>query len=455
MRVTIIGGGISGLTAAYDLHRGGVEVTLIDAAGRLGGKLYSSPVGDRLVDAGPDTFLARVPDGFDLCKDLGIEGELTSPVAPVPAYLWRDGERRPIPANSVLGVPTDLDALAESGAVSPEGVARAAEDLELPTTTIGDDISVGAYMRARLGDEVTDRLIDPILGGINASDIDRLSLRSGAPQLWDLATNNRSIIEALRKTAEERGATLGSAKDQPVFYGLPGGIARLAEKLLDALAKPNSAGTAATIRTGEAVTSLDAVIADTAADRVIIAVPAGPASALLADVAPVASERLGEIEYASVAQVTVELPKSGVDPILDASGVLFPRVDGRVMTASTWFSTKWAHYDRPDTVLIRMTSGRYGDARALALDDEGLTSLLLNELKQVVTIDQDPVAVRVHRWVDSLPQYVPGHAARVDEIFESVAADAPKVRLIGAAYHGIGIPACIRGARQVAADLLN
>ncbi len=455
MRVTIIGGGISGLTAAYDLHRGGVEVTLIDAAGRLGGKLYSSPVGDRLVDAGPDTFLARVPDGFDLCKDLGIEGELTSPVAPVPAYLWRDGERRPIPANSVLGVPTDLDALAESGAVSPEGVARAAEDLELPTTTIGDDISVGAYMRARLGDEVTDRLIDPILGGINASDIDRLSLRSGAPQLWDLATNNRSIIEALRKTAEERGATLGSAKDQPVFYGLPGGIARLAEKLLDALAKPNSAGTAATIRTGEAVTSLDAVIADTAADRVIIAVPAGPASALLADVAPVASERLGEIEYASVAQVTVELPKSGVDPILDASGVLFPRVDGRVMTASTWFSTKWAHYDRPDTVLIRMTSGRYGDARALALDDEGLTSLLLNELKQVVTIDQDPVAVRVHRWVDSLPQYVPGHAARVDEIFESVAADAPKVRLTGAAYHGIGIPACIRGARQVAADLLN
>ncbi len=442
-KVAVIGGGIAGLTAAFDLHRAGAAVTVHEASDRFGGKLFSSPVGDRLVDAGPDTFLARVPDGKDLCDDLGISQELTSPVAPVPAYLWRDGELRNLPTGTVLGVPTDLEALAESGAVSAEGVARAAEDLELPTTTVGDDISVGAYFRARLGDEVTERLIDPILGGINASDIDRLSLRSGAPQLWAVATEHRSIIEGLRKTQADRGATLGSAQDAPVFYGLPGGIARVTERLVEELSD-------ADLRLSSPVTSLD----DLDADRFVIACPAPHAATLVADRSSVAAERLAEIEYASVAQVTVEIPKTCVEPILDASGVLFPRVDGRVMTASTWFSTKWAHYDRPDSVLIRMTSGRFGDTRALALDDDALVSLLINELKQVVTITGDPSSIRVHRWLDCLPQYVPGHEARIEAIDAAIATDCPTVSLIGAAYRGIGIPACIRGARHAAAAIL-
>lgn len=444
MKVAVVGGGIAGLCAAFDLHRAGIDVEVHEAGDRFGGKVWSSPVGDRMVDAGPDTFLARVPDGKQLCDDLGLTTELTSPSAPVPAYLFRDGELRPLPAATILGVPTDLELLAESGAISPAGVERAAEDLELPSTSIGDDISVGAYFRARLGPEVTDRLIDPILGGINASDIDRLSLRSGAPQLWDVATSSRSIIEGLRQTQEDRGATLGSDKGAPVFYGLPGGIASLIDRLVEEL-------DGADVRLESPVTSLD----DLDADHIIVGTPAPQAGVLLADRSPAASERLAEIEYASVAQVTVELPKDGVDPVLDASGVLFPRIDGRIMTASTWFSTKWAHYDRPDSVLIRMTSGRFGDTRALALDDDALVSVLLNELRSTTAISADPTHIRVHRWVDALPQYVPGHEARVDAIDAAIAADCPRVHLVGAAYRGIGLPVCIRGGRAAAATILE
>ena len=447
-RVSIVGGGIAGLTAAFDLHRAGWDVIVHEASDRWGGKIWSSPVGDRMVDAGPDTFLARVPEGKQLCDDLGIAGGLVSPVAPVPAYFHRDGRLVPLASGTVLGVPTDLDALAASGAVSAEAVARAADDLTLPATELydadGTELSVGAYCRERLGDEVTERLIDPLIGGINASDIDRLSLETGAPQLWTAANRSPSIIEGLRALRPQVGATLGSAGvNEPVFLSLPGGISQMIDALVDHLE-------GADLRLESPVDDLDQLDAD----HVIIATPTGVASELLAGRSPRAAEGLATIEYASVAQVTVEIPKDGVDRILDASGILFPRVDGTMITASTWFSTKWAHYDRPDSVLIRLTSGRFGDTRSMELDDEALVSTLMGELSAVVPITADPIAVRIHRWVDALPQYTPGHRRRVDDIMGAVADDAPTVHLVGNPYRGIGIPVCIGGARDVAASLI-
>lgn len=453
---TIIGGGISGLVAAYDLQRAGWDVTLHEASNRFGGKIWSSPVGDRMADAGPDTFLARVPDGRQLCEELGLADELTSPVAPVPAYFHRDGELHRLPTGTVLGVPTDLDALADSGLVSPEGVARAAKDLELPATPVDDDISVGAYFRARLGDEVTGRLIDPMIGGINASDIDRLSLASASPQLAAAARSHRSIIEGLRAAQASVGATLGSQKangdapPDPVFFGLPGGIARLTDALVDALAT-------SVLHHSSPIEDLSAV----ETDRIIVATPTPAAARLLRTVSPTAADLLDSIEYSSVAQVTIEIPKAAIGESswqhgLDASGILFPRVDGTVITAATFFSTKWAHYDRPDTALIRMTSGRFGDTRALDLTDAELVATLLGELAQVIDIDPSAViATRVHRWIDALPQYTPGHAQRVDDINAAIATDAAHVRLVGAAYQGIGIPACIKLARTVATELVG
>lgn len=471
-RAVVVGGGISGLSAAFDLRRAGWAVTIYEASDRWGGKIFSSPVGDRLVDAGPDTFLARAEAGKRLCTDLGLDAELTSPVAPVPAYVVAGGALHPLPAGSMLGVPTDLDRLAASGLVSADGVAAAAADLELPATPIDDDISVGSLCRARLGDEVTDRLIDPLLGGINASDIDRLSLIAGAPLLAAAVERSPSLIRGLRALRPTAGPTLGTAEAEPVFFGLPGGIARITDALVDALltvdpdSGPNSparrnappdatspprSGPVADLHLGTPLTSLDDA---GPADAVIVATPADVAAKLLAPVSPTAADELASIEYASVAQVTIELPLSAVGRELDASGILFPRVDGTMITACTWFSTKWAHYRRPGTVLIRLTSGRFGDDRPSQLTDGQLSATLLDELRAVVPIEGDPTATRVHRWHRAFPQYAPGHCTRVDRIEAVLDEEAPDVWLAGAAYRGIGIPACIDSGRQAAAAVL-
>lgn len=445
-RAVVVGGGIAGMCAAFDLGRAGWHVDVYESSGRLGGKIHSSPVGDRLVDAGPDTFLARAESGVALCRDLGILDELTSPVAPVPAYLVRNHQLHELPI-SVLGVPVDLDHLAATGLISPGGIARAASDLSREPTEIAGDISVGELCRDRLGDEVTDRLVDPILGGINASDIDRLSLRAGAPMLAAALERGPSLIEGLRSLRPASGSAFGAPSDAPpVFHGLPGGIVRIVEAIGDSLSDTVS------VHLNHPVDALDDL---GPADAFVVAVPAPAAARLVAPRSPEAAAGLASIEYASVAQAVVEIPVSGVERVLDASGILFPRVDGTVLTACTWLSTKWAHYHRDESVLLRLSSGRFGDERITGLDDEQLVEILLGELSEVVKIGAAPIASRVMRWNDSLPQYTPGHSERVDTVHQALAVDAPTHRLVGAAYGGIGIPACIDSGRTAARSVLD
>ncbi len=455
-KVTIIGGGISGLCAAFDLHRAGWHVTVHESTNRWGGKIHSSLVGDRMVDAGPDAFLARVPDAINLCRELGIDDQLTSPIAPVPAYIFSEGSLHPLPTKTYLGVPTDIEQLANSTLISASGVECVAREPELGPSATSPDPSVGSICRQRLGDEVTARLVDPLIGGINASDIDRLSLAAAAPQLQAALENHGSLVTGLGQLLASAGAaaqTLGTSEPNPVFYGHPDGVATIVDRLVDELAD-------ADLRLNSPVTSLvDTATADTYG--VVLATPAFVSAGLLATLSPQASTELAAIGYASVSQVTVEFPADAVHPVLDASGILFPRADGGIMTACTWLSTKWAHYHRSDAVLLRMTSGRYGDDRANELSDEALTSTLLAELSQVIEIDGQPLATRVQRWPRAFPQYEPGHRSRVDRIRQSLrsstgsTSEIPTVALVGAAYDGIGIPACIKSGRSAAQLLIN
>lgn len=447
LRVAVVGGGVAGLTAARDLHLAGHEVHVFEAADRLGGKLQTRPFAGVDLDLGPDAVLARVPGAVDLMRDLGLEDQMVAQ-PPGSAYIYSRGELRRIPEGNVLGIPTDLDALAASGVVSAAAVARAAEDLDLPDDRPDGDESVGSLIRRRLGDEVLERLVDPLLGGINAGDADRLSLAVGAPQIAAAVPRHPSLIQALR----EQRAAAPAPSDAPVFYTLRGGLGTLIDALAASLAD-------ADVRTLSLVTGLQRdgatlrlQVGDDAVevDRVVLAGPAFAAADLLRPAAPATASGLDEIEYSSVALVTMAFDDDAAGRPLDGTGYLVPRVEDLLITACSWATSKWPHLDRPGQFLVRASAGRFGDVRAMELDDRQLTAAILADLRTTMDLQGEPTEVRVVRWPRSFPQYTPGHLERVDAIEASLGSELPGVVLAGAAYRGVGIPACIASGHRAA-----
>lgn len=449
--VVVVGGGIAGLAAAHRLLEGGARVTLLEASERLGGKLLPGEIAGVPVDLGAESMLARRPEGVDLARAVGL-GDSLQPPATASASLWTRGALRPMPKGHLMGVPGDPALLAASGVVSPAGLERIERDRELPSTPVGGDVAVGEYVAARLGREVVDRLVEPLLGGVYAGDSYRISMRAAVPQLFEAARSHRSLIEGVR-AVQERAA--GRQPDGPVFMGIAGGIGQLPPAVGEAV---RAAG--GEIRLGCAVRDLrrtadgwavsagDRVIE---ADAVVVATPADTASRLLAAVAPGASDRLASVEYASMALVTLAFRRSETAGLPDGSGFLVPPVDGRTIKASTFSSRKWAWVADadPGLLVLRTSVGRFGDEKDLERDDADLIRLSRDDLHTAAGLDAAPVAGRVTRWTGGLPQYPVGHLDRVADIREQVAR-LPGLRVCGAAYDGVGIPACIASARRAA-----
>ena len=456
--MVVVGGGITGLATAWFL-RNDADVTLLEASDRLGGKIRTSPLADVGVDVetGPDTFLARVPHATRLCRDLGLGDDLIEP-ATGKAFVWTREALRPLPSDQVLGVPVGLRALARSGVVPPLAVARAGLDLVLPRSRFSDDPTVAEVIGRRMGRAVLDRLVEPLVGGINAGRADSLSLGATAPQLAGAATGCRSLVLGLRRN---RRANPSPDAAGPVFLGIAGGMERLVDRLQSELAAAGvciRTGTPATevepagsgyrvVTTGGGLATPDA--ADAATDAVVVTLPAFAAAPLL----PPAADDLAAIRYASVAVTTLAYRPESVPEPLEGAGFLVPRVDGRLMTACTFTTTKWPSPVGGGLVLLRASAGRAGDDRPDHLDDATLVARLHEELAEAIGVTDPPVASLVTRWTDGFPQYQPGHEGRVDRIEASLAAELPGVYVAGAAYRGLGIAACIRQGEDTAAKV--
>ncbi len=448
-RVVVVGAGIAGLAAAHRLLGRGARVTVLEASERVGGKLLPGEIAGARVDLGAESMLARRPEAVALAREVGLTDRLRPP-ATATASLWTRDALRPMPKGHVMGVPGTAAALA--GVLSDEGLARIGQDAELPRTEVGDDVAVGAYVAARLGREVVDRLVEPLLGGVYAGDAYRISMRSAVPQLFQAARTHTSLTEGVREI-QARAAT--AQQTGPVFMGIEGGVGTLPLAVAESVRARGGE-----IRTGTPVTELRREPAggwrvvtgerELRADAVVVAVPAPAAARLLRAEAPGAAAELAGIEYASMALITLAYRRAETD-LPAGSGFLVPPVDGRTIKASTFASHKWGWIDEenPDFTVLRTSVGRHGETEILGRDDAGLVEVSRHDLKAATGLDATPVATRVTRWQDGLPQYPVGHHARVSRVREHLAA-LPGLAVCGAAYDGVGIPACIASAYDAA-----
>ncbi len=476
-RFVVVGGGIAGLAAAWDLTQRapGAAVTVVEADGRLGGKLGTTELDGTPVDLAADAFLARRPEAVDLCRELGLADELVAP-ATARASVWARGRLRPLPQGQVLGVPTSLRGAARSGVLSSAGLARLAIEPLVPGRPLAGDAAVGPYLRRRLGREVHERLTDPLVGGINAGDTDHLSIDAVAPQLAAAGRRHRSLRRGLRAGGGGRPTGPATAAS-PVFLAHPRGMGHLVDVLVGRLAEQGVAlrvGTAAvgierrddgqlvvtlagsaagaTLSPGDppGESASDALVAD----GVVLALPAPALATLLRSAAPAVAAPLAAVGYAGVVLVTLALPTAAIARLPPGSGFLVPRTEGWLLTAATVLSQKWAHLAAPDRALVRLSAGRDGDPRALALGDDELVARLRHDLVRATGVTDEPTATLVTRWPDSFPQYRPGHLERIATAEADLDQALPGVALAGAALGGVGIPACIGSGRRAVSRVL-
>jgi oxygen-dependent protoporphyrinogen oxidase len=460
--VVIVGGGIAGLAAAFFLRRTPCHVTLLEGSPRLGGKLAVSDVAGVAVDEGAEALLTRRPEGTGLIGAVGLTGRLVQP-GTTTAGIWSRGTLHPLPLRQVMGVPADLDELARTGLISADGMTRARRDLDLPATWRDSDVPVAAYVGDRFGEEVVDRLVDPLLGGVYAGRAEELSFEATLPALAGESRRHASLAEAagvLMPPARKPVARPRHPRP-PVFTTLAGGLGSL----------PAAVATAsgATVRTSAMVRGLSRTASGwrltfgsahdpqyLTADAVVLAAPAAPSARLLAGVpgASAAAAALREISYASMAIVTLAYPAAAFPRPPQGSGYLVPAVDGRPVKAVTFSSVKWPHLrqDAEGLIIVRCSVGRVGEEALLQTDDAGLAALAAGDLAAATGVRGAPVATRVSRWGGALPQYTVGHLGRVAQIRAEVARQ-PGLAVCGAAYDGIGIPACVATARTAAGQI--
>lgn len=448
--VVVIGGGLTGLTAAYRLlqPRPGLhapEVTVLEAGRRLGGKLHTIDVGGLPVEAGADSFVVRKPWAVELCRDLGLEGDVVVPGASG-AYVWTRGALMPFIEPAAFGVPAAPGALLRWKGISVAARLRGLLDLYKGRRRGEEDESLGRLLRRRLGREAASTLVEPLLAGLHAADPDRLSTQATFPELSDWERRHGSLIRGARAATKASRESTGA-----MFATLWGGLSRLTSALAAGIGEHR-------IRMDTPVTGFERsgrgflVHAGTdrfAADAVVLATPGFESARLVRPLTQAAADALAEIRYTSTAVVVLVYPPGTGAALPQGTGFVVPSRAQAVITACTWLSRKWPSPEYGDRAVIRCFVGRDGRQEDLDLSDEELIDAVRHEIEAVTPLG-DPSAARVVRWPKAMPQYDVGHLDRIDTIERALRA-VPGVVVAGSAYRGVGIPDCIRQGNDTAA----
>ena len=448
LRAVVVGAGIAGLTAARDLVTAGHEVVVLEASSHVGGKIRPADVAGVRVDVGAEAMLNRRPEGVSLARAVGLGIVHPSTAS---SQIWTRGALRPLP-RTLMGAPLDLDQLEASGILSADAMIRARHRFGGQShEPWGEDATVGEVIAREYGDEVVERLVEPLLGGVYAGYAHAISAAAAIPQLFAMARSGGEIYAQ---------AAAVPVSTEPVFAGLVGGMGTLVERLcadLDVRTSVTVRELRRTDRGFELVTGPTTATVVEHADLVVLAAPGGPSSRLLADLAPTAAQLLGAIDYASMAVVSLAFRIDDLPPRMgEASGFLVPPVDGRRIKASTFSFAKWDWVREAgrreaggDLALLRTSLGRIGDEVTLQRDDADLVADSLADLHDAVGLTAPPVDTHVQRWGGGLPQYAVGHLDRVSQIRASIAG-VPGLAGCGAAYDGVGIAACIASGHEAA-----
>ncbi|MDN5746775.1 MAG: protoporphyrinogen oxidase [Nocardioidaceae bacterium] len=441
---------MAGLTAARDLAEAGCDVLLLEATDRVGGKLRAGQVAGVSVDVGAEAMLHRRVEGTTLARELGLP--VVHPTTAT-SRVWTRDALRPLP-RTMMGAPVDLDQLAASGILSAEGLRAARGSAPSAVATApGEDPSVGNLVARRFGEEVVDRLVEPLLGGVYAGQARRISARAAAPQLVALIAEDHFSLPPVPADAP------------PVFAGLAGGMWQLPAGLeADLRGRPGveiryGATATAVHRTGAGF-RLTMTGGTETGDLLVLATPAAPSARLLAALVPVAADELRQIGYASVALATLAFRADdpGVGEALEvgASGFLVPPVDSRRIKAATFSFAKWAWVREAGhgLLIVRASLGRFGEERSLQTSEEALIAAAREDLRLATGLAATPVDTHLQRWGGGLPQYWTGHLDRIARI-RSAIAGVGGLAVCGAAYDGVGVPATIGSAHRAVADLLG
>jgi len=453
--VAIVGAGIAGLTTGYELHKLGVRVAILERAPRPGGLIISEEIDGFVIDGGPDSLLTQKPDAIALCGELGLGDRLVATQLPRVAYVQRRGCLHPLPAASVVGIPTAIGPLIRTHLFSWAGKARMAAEVFVPARRDDSDESIGHFIARRFGEEATTYLAEPLLAGIHAGDVNRLSVRALFPRFVHAERAYGSLLRAFQH--ERRSAS--NRSHDGAFRSLPGGLSELVRALVAAL-PPDAVSLNRPVsrvavshfagQKGRAPFMIESTNGTTVeAPAVVFATPAYAVGDIVRSVAPDLAALCTEITYTSTVTVALGYMRDKIGHRLNGSGFVVPRVEGTGILGAAWLSSKWPHRAPGDRVLLRTFFGSVRDPGAIARGDDELVDLSIRAIGRLLDIRGTPLLTRVYRFDRANAQHEVGHLARVEAI-ERVLAHHPGIFVTGSGFRGVGIPDCVADARRTA-----